>query len=176
MAGLGSLEAHIGVRIPVPQQMILYHASPRKFRILKPAKPASFSKSKLVHDSVVWFAKRLDYTIFMVLFRCVEEEYPGKYRFFDWRKKALFYPDSYGPLVGNLGLFKELYQEAQELELARPCKVYVHEVAEFPGDLKKSKWGDYYTRKQIPVRKVLEIADGVKYLKEKGWTLRILTY
>lgn len=175
--------------------MKLYHASPEKFRILKPAKPASFSKRKLVHDSVVWFAKRLDYTIFMVLFRCVEEEYPGKYRFFDWRKKALFYPDKYGPLAENPALFKELYQRAQELRLAKSCKVYVHEVADLPGDLKKSKWGDYYTREQVKVAKILEVVDGVKYLKEKGpsinpstvssgrsnrsgqgWDIRILTH
>ena len=112
----------------------------------------------------------------MVLFRSVDEEVGENFRFFDWRKKALFYPDNYGPLIKSIPLFKELFDKGEELKLAKPCRAYVHEVIQPIKNFKRSKWGDYYTRHDVVADRVIYIADALKYLKKQGWDVRILTH
>lgn len=153
--------------------MILYHSSPNKNKILKPLHPEKYQENELIHDSVVWFGEDRDYTIFMVIFRQLEEEYTGIYRFFNFRKKALFYPDKYGPLLQNHELFTKLFENAENLELKNPVKVYIHQTNTSANSFKKSKWGDFYTQNPVKVDKIIEINDALKYLKENDWKIKI---
>lgn len=154
---------------------MLYHASPKKYSILRPLKDEDYSGDKLNHEAVIWFSKKLDYTVFMVLFRAIEENYKGTYRFFDFKKKALFYPDSYGPLIGKVYLFEKLFSKGELISLNSSCQVYVHKISKAAG-LKKTKWGDFYTPIPIKVDGVIEIKDALEYLKNQNWEIRIFLH
>ena len=154
--------------------MIFYHASPTRHKILKPLKSEPQFNQELNHQEMVWFSSKFDYTVFMVLFRCIEKQYHKEYRFFDFQKKALFYPNQYGPLLNNQSLFKKLYQESKLLVLKDKCVVYVHEIKEPIPNLQKTKWGDYYTSEFVRVNNIISIKDASAYLKGKGWEVKIL--
>lgn len=156
--------------------MILFHGSDQKFKILKPLKPEDFSEDELNHESVLWLTKDFDYAVLMVLFRFVEDEYQGVYRLFDHsedEKVALFYPDKYGPILDNKKLFNELYQRSVDVTLKQKNPIFIHLVNN-PKDLQKTNWDAYYTKSNVLVDQVKVLDDGLKFLVNNSWEVRIV--
>ncbi len=59
------------------------------------------------------------------------------------------------------------------MELKNIKNVYVHKISADSTKFKKSFWGDYYTDKKINVEEIVTINDGLDYLENKGWNIRI---
>jgi hypothetical protein len=153
---------------------LLYHASTKKLSVLAP--PKKLTEAKVIadfdHENYVWFSNNFDYTVFMVIFRYVDKKHPGQLRFYYRGKRALYYPDKFGPLFKDIKLFDRIYKKATPLDI-KVAPIWVHGV-DLSKYFQKSDWGDYYTHNEVKVKSVTQVKDPLAYLSKKGIDTRII--